>query len=839
MGSKSASSLGNPHGMMDCIRHAGVETVMQTLSQDLRYSVRQLIKSPGFTLTAVISLALGIGATTAVFSVIYAALIDPYPFPAADRIVRMSVRTKAGSVDTVNLNPAQIQQLRQVKVIENMLAMDYHAMTMTGRDLPENVNVIGLISNGFDDLGVPPVLGRGLLRSDAIDGQDPQPVAVVSYKFWQERLGGDPQLVGKALQLDRKNYTVVGVAAPRFRWYNADVYLPLKMTQDPGHFCIVDFRLRPGVKHQAADAALQPLLDQFARDMPKHFPEHFKVQVEGLNEWVERDMSGTLYLLLGAVGLLLAIGCGNVSILLLAQGTARQHEFAVRAAVGAQSRRIVQQLLTESMLLAAIGVVLGVMASYGILAGIKAVLPRFAFAPEVVIRINFPVLVFSGVVAAATALLFGLWPAAQLSRTQAGQIMVSNTRRVAGSVRGRRAHNALIALQIALTLVLLAGAGSAMKGFLRLMHTPLGYDPHHVMSVGIPLHENTYTTWPARGAYFEQLRARVAETPGVTMAAISSNATPPRNGWNTRFEILGKPAVEQQTGSINLISPGYFAALRIPLLEGRIWNEAENYNGGHLAVINRTLAQRYFPKGDAIGHSVKLPGFEDRPPSVLSAAKISDSWLQIVGIVGDARNDGLANPIAPAIFVPYTLNMRMGTQILVKTEAPPLRLLRAVRMQLTAVDPDQQSYSNVEDLDSWITDEQEWQQEHLAAWIFGVFGGLALALAAVGLYSVVSYTVAQRTNEFGIRMALGAERGHVLRIVFASTLVSVGSGIVAGLALTLGLNTVLAQWARGNSRDPVILVAGALLLSFVSGIACAIPAWHASKVDPMTALRCE
>jgi predicted permease len=812
---------------------------MQTLIQDLRYSGRQLIKSPGFTLTAVLSLALGIGATTAVFSVIYAALMDPYPFPAADRIVRMTVRTKAGSVDTVNLNPPQIQQLRQVSMIESMLAMDYHAMTMTGHDLPENVNAIGLISNGFDDLGVPPLLGRGLLRSDAVDGQDPQPVAVVSYKFWQERLGGDAQVVGKTLELDRKNYAIVGVAAPRFRWYSADVYLPLKMTQDPGHFCIVDFRLRPGVTHRAADAALEPLLEQFAREMPKRFPEHFKVQVEGLNEWVERSMSGTLYLLFGAVALLLAIGCGNVSILLLAQGTARQHEFAVRAAMGAQARRIVRQLLTESMLLAAIGVVLGVLASYGILAGIKSVLPRFAFAPEVVIRINLPVLFFSGGVALATALLFGLWPALQMSRTQVGQIMGSNTRRVAGSVRARRAHNALIALQIALTLVLLAGAGSAMKGFLRLMHTPLGYDPHHVMSVSIPLHENSYSTWAARGAYFEQLRAKVAETPGVTMAAISSNATPPRNGWNSPFEILGKPAAEQQTASINLIGPGYFAALRIPLLEGRIWNETENRNGRHLAVINRALAQRYFPNGDAIGDSVKVPRFEDRPPAIVSAAKIADSWLEIVGIVGDARNDGLTNPIQPAVFVPYTLSMTMATQILVRTEAPPLTLLHAVRTQLTVVDPEQQSYSTTEDLDSWITDGQEWQQEHLAAWIFGVFGGLALALAAVGLYSVVSYAVAQRTNEFGIRMALGAQRGHVLGIVFASTLGSVGSGIVAGLALTLGLNTVLAQWAKGNSRDPVILLAGALLLSFVSGIACAIPAWHASKVDPMTALRCE
>jgi predicted permease len=516
------------------------------------------------------------------------------------------------------------------------------------------------------------------------------------------------------------------------RWYSADVYLPLNMTPDPGHFCIVDFRLRPGVTHQAADAALQPLLDQFARDMPKHFPEHFKAQVEGLNEWVDRSMRGTLYLLFGAVGLPLAIGCGNVSILLLAQGTARQHEFAVRAAVGAHRRRILRQLLTESVLLAALGVVLGVLASHGILAGIKTVLPRFAFAPEVVIRINVPVLFFSGSLALVNTLLFGLWPALQLSRTQVGQIMASNTHRAAGSVRGRRSHNALIALQIGLTLVPLAGAGSAMKGFLRLMHTPLGYDPHPVMSVGIPLHENSYTTWAARSGYFEQLRAKVAETPGVTIAAISSNATPPRNGRNSRFEILGQPALEQQMASINLISPEYFAALRIPLLEGRIWNETENHNGAHLMVINRTLAQRYFPKGDAIGHSVKLPAFEDRPPTILSAAKIADSWLQIVCIVGDARNDGLVNPIQPAVFMPYTLNMGRGTQILVRTEAPQLTLLHAVRMQLTAVDSEQQSYSTTEDLDSWISDEPEWQQEHLAAWIFGVFGGLALALAQSG-----------------------------------------------------------------------------------------------------------
>ena len=705
---------------------------MQTLLQDLRYCLRQLIKNPGFTLTAVVSLALGIGATTAVFSVIYATLMNPYPYPAADRIVRLTVTSKAGAGDWINLNGPQIQQVRQLPVVESVIAMDYHAMTLTGRDVPENVNALGLISNGFHDLGVPPLLGRGLLPSDSIDGQEPQPVVLLGYKFWQKHFFSNPDVLGKTLQLDRKNLVIVGVAAPRFTWYSADVYLPLKLTQDPGLTCIVDLLLKPGVSHAAADAALQPLMNQFERDMPKRFPEHFKVQVEGLNEWVVRGMSGTLYLLFGAVATLLAIGCGNVSILLLARGEARQHELAVRSALGARRLRMVRQLLTESLLLALAGAALGVLAAYGILAGIRVLLPRYAFAPEVAIRIDLPVLLFSVGVALGTGILFGLWPALHLSRTQIGQMMQSNARRVAGSVRGHRMHHALIAGQIALTLLLLAGAGSAMEGFMRLVHMPLGYDPRHVMSVGIPLHDNSYTTWAARAAYFEQLLAKAAETPGVTAAAISTNATPPRNGWNTRLEILGKPAVEEQFVSLNLVSQNYFATLRIPLLQGRLWDETESRNGAHVAVINRVLAQRYFPDGNAIGRSLKLAALaiEDRPPVTLSAPNVADSWLQIVAVVGDACDDGLRNPVKPAVYVPYTLSLRQGTQILVKSEVPPLTLVHSVRAQLTTVNPEQQTYSDVEGLDSWIADEPEWQQEHLAAWIFGIFAGLALALAA-------------------------------------------------------------------------------------------------------------
>jgi len=820
---------------------------MHTLLQDLRYSARQLIKSAGFTLTAVLSLALGIGAATAVFSVIYAALVSPYPYPAADRIVRLTVDSKAGAGDPVVLNGAEIQTLRQSPVVESVLTMDYNALMLTGQDLPENVNAVSLISNAFQDLGVPPLLGRGIWPSDAVDGQEPQPVVLLSYKFWRKHYLSNPDVLGHTLQLDHKNLEIVGVAAPRFAWGEGDVYLPLKLMRDPGRTSVINLLLRPGVSPAAADAALQPLVEQFASYMPNDFPDVFKVHVQGLNDWVVSSLGGTLYLLFGAVMLLLAIGCGNVSILLLARGTARQHELAVRTAIGAGRLRIIRQLLTDSLLLAAIGAGLGVLTSYGALALIQRLLPRSAFASEVTIRINLPVLLFSVTVALGTGVLFGLWPALQLSRTQIGQIMQSGTRRVAGSVRGRRTHSMLIAAQVALTLLLLAAAGSSMKGFAQLIHQPLGYDPHNVMAIGIPLRASSYGTWPARAAYFEQLREKVAETPGVITAAISTDATPPRNGWIMGFEVLGKPMAPgagalfdssgSEIGSVNLIGPEYFAALRIPVLAGRIWSDAENNKGAHVAVINRTLAQRYFPNGDAIGHSLRSGGLEGNPATVLSPPNIGATWFQIVGIVGDARNDGLRSAPRPSIYVPYTFSMGEGTEILVRSEVPPLTLLHAVREQLRAINPDQ--INGADDLETRLTYEPEWQQEHIAAWIFGAFAWLALALAAIGLHSVASYTVAQRTNEFGIRLALGAQRGDLLRIVFRSALGSMGAGIFAGVALSLALSQIIAKWAQGNARDPVILLAGTIILGLVSALACAIPARRASKVDPLVALRFE
>jgi predicted permease len=811
---------------------------MQSLFQDLRYSLRQLIHSPGFSLTAVMSLALGIGATTAVFSVVYAALIHPYPYPEADRIVRLTVEGKAGQDQGVSLNSPQIQQLRQSPAVDSLVAMDDWSLTLTGHDLPENVEAIYLTSNGFNFLGVPTLLGRGLLPSDAVDGEDPQAVIVLGNKFWRRHFNSSPAVLGQTIQLDRKNYRIVGVAAPRFTWYSADVYLPLKLSQDPVPIYVVNFRLKPGESLDAANAALQPLMEQFAKDTPKHFPEHFHVHLQRLNDWVLRETGRTLYLLLAAVGLLLAIGCGNVSILLLARGTVRQHELSVRSAIGASRGRIIRQLLTESLLLATTGAALGVLATYGILAGIRVLLPRYAFAPEVVIGINLPVLFFSTGVALLTGILFGLWPALQLSRPQLGQMMQSSTRRLAGSVHARRSQSLLISGQIALTVLLLAGAAASMEGFVRMIHTPLGYDPHNVISVWIPLHNNSLTGWAARSAYFEQLLAKVSEAPGVTAAAISSNATPPRNGWNTRFEILGRAALEEQDALVNYVGQAYFQTLHIPLLWGRLWSESESHNAAHVVVINQTMARLYFPHGDAIGHSIKLPRIENRPPIVLSAPGIADSWLQIIGVTADDRDAGLREPIKPEVFVPWTLSMREYTQILVRSNVAPLSLLHTIRTQLAAVNGDQQTGNEANDLEQWVKDDPEWQQGHLVTWIFGAFSVLALALAAVGLYSVVSFTVTQRTSEFGIRMALGAQREHLARIVFASMVASVGGGLVAGAGLSLALNRFLAAWAE-SSNEPVILAGAALVLTLVAGIACAFPAWRASRVEPVIALRSE
>jgi putative ABC transport system permease protein len=811
--------------------------MLQSLIGDLQFAARELRKRPGFALTAVLSLALGIGATSAVFSVIYAILIDPFPYPGADRIMEPTLLDQAGKPRWAGMTGPQLDQLRQAKCVESAVAMDWWNLTTTDGDLPEDVQTNYISPESPNHWGIPALKGRWLIPSDAPPGQEPQPVVIIGYQFWQRYFLGAPDVVGRTIQLVHKPYQIVGVMPPRFKWGQADMYLPLKVTRDPNIYYGVSLKLRPGVTTAQANAELQPVIQDFARQSPQRYPEKFRVNVRSIVEVYARPLGPTLYLLLGAVASLLLVGCGNVSILLLARGTERQHELAVRAAIGADRLRMILQLLTESLAIALAGTVFGVLLAWKGLSLIVAWLPRYSFPAESVIKMNLPVLLFSIGLAFATSIVFGLWPALQLSRPNIARLMQSSTRRIVGAAGARGTHGTMVGAQVALTLLMLTAASAAGKGFLRLVNTNLGYDPHATMSVPIPIHENTHLSWQDRSEYFEQIRARIAAMPEVVSAGISTNATPPMNGNDTRIEILGSAAAEKPEARVNFVSPEYFPVLRIPLLQGRVWDHAETMRGAPLAMINQTMARQYWPAGNAIGQQIRIANLKNEPP-YSPAVPGSDGWLQIVGIVADARDDGLRNPIKPAVYVPYTLRLRMFTQILVRARTAPLSILRNIRAQLIKIDPEQQ-VMQVRDLQAWITDLREYGQQRLVATLFGIFSVLALALAAVGLYSVVSYGVATRTNEFGIRMALGAKAVDILRMVLSSTAVHVGAGLAAGILLSFAFDKIATKWVTESSRDPLILAGVTLLLAVAALLACMVPARRAAAVDPMVALRHE
>jgi putative ABC transport system permease protein len=764
--------------------------------------------------------------------------MHPFPYANVDRLANLSVSEPRGDISDVWFSGSQLRELRNLNTFASIATWSARDLIVTGRDIPEGVIAFFGIGETFPTLGVPPLLGRNLGPSDSPDGREPQPVVMLHYRFWQRHFNGDPTVVGKVLELDHKQYTIIGVTRPNFTWgWGADVYLPQEIGNAQGGGVVI--KLRQGISLAAADAEMEPLLDQFAKEQPHDYPPKFKVDIRPLTYETTRNMGSTLYLLFAAVGMLLAIGCSNVSILLLARGAARQHEFAVRSAVGASSLRIVRQLLTESLLLTLTGTVLGIVMAHQLLALIIAWLPSHVFPPDVAIRINAPVLLFSAALAVVTSVLFGLAPALQMAKPEIAQVMQSSSQKTMGSEHGRRLYGTLIAAQIALTLVLLTAAGAATEHFVRIMRVPLGYEPRNVVAVGIPLHDNMYTTWQARTSYLEQLRASIAALPDVVSASIETGATPPSSGWDQRFELLGKPAPsEAQTARINLVDPDYFRTLQTPLIEGRLWTTAEVARAASFVLVNQTFAKDYYPNGDVVGHSLKLPLLQSRPPNVL-AAPGADGWMQVIGVMADLRNNGLARPVRPAVFVPYSTQLWMSAEILVRSRVPPETILHSIRRQIAAVNPDQQTFNTVGDLETWIRDEPEWARGRLISGLFAGFSILALVLSAVGLYSVVSYSVVQRTNEVGIRIALGAGRSHVLRIVMASAGRSVGLGIAAGLALSLGLNRVILSWVGSTDHHPLVVLSVSFLILVVAAMACLVPARRALAIDPMAALRCE
>jgi predicted permease len=847
---KARVHLGHPAAQNEIYRDAIGLRLFDELSGDMRYGLRALGRNPGFAAIAILSLALGIGATTAMFSLIYAVLLHPFPYAGAGRIVNPVIIDEKHPDEPrwFPLNKAQFDDLRLAAPVDSLLGFNNSHLEITGGALPEDIWGVYLTENAATFFGVRPLLGRNIEPSDRENGG--HSVVVLNYRFWQRHFGGDGHVIGRTLEIDHASYTIIGVMPRSFAFNDTtgvgDVYVPVSLM--PGAFNIGNMdipwiKLRPHITLAAANAAIEPIVRQFAKQHPERFPNHWHLALQPIGVPYQQKTGPTLTLLLAGVALLLIIGCANCSILLLARGRARQHELAIRGALGASRWRIVRQLLVEALVISCTGAAVGVAASYW-LAKIPLLLSPDSFPAESVIRINAPMLAFSVALALLCGILFGLVPASRLSRQDSAPMLPGTQIGVAAAPAKHR-WSALIAAQVALTLLLMATAGTAIRAFLQLMQMPLGYDPANVMQVGLMPHvQNPGQRGPiqsreARLAYIEQIRERIASVPGVSTVAVGTDATPPNVGPESSFDVDGTRDREQAQARVMLVGPRYLAALRIPLLQGRMWNTDENSRGDFIAVVNRAFAARYLSSPSALGRQLRIPGLTPKNHYQATSAD-STAWRQIIGVVGDARNDGLDRPVVPAIYLPYTTLMLPYVQFLVRTQGDPLADLHSIRAAIASAASDQQisnsGFNGTFTLNEAIERDAQYSRQRLFSILFSVFSAMALALALVGIFSVVAYTVAQRTTEFGIRLALGAPRAHVLWIAARIALVSAATGMVVGLAFDSFLGAVLAHWMQ-NAFAAGSLFAAAALLALSALLACLLPARHAIDVSPADALR--
>jgi predicted permease len=536
-------------------------------------------------------------------------------------------------------------------------------------------------------------------------------------------------------------------------------------------------------------------------------------------------------LIFAASLLLLLLACANVFILLLARGTSRAHEFAVRAAIGASRGRLMRQLLVESLLLAFTGAAVGVAAGYWGLPAMLRLLPpnSVPVGNLIAVPVNVPVLFFSAGLAMTSALIFGLSPALSFSRPR-----LTATARTTGG-ESRRAHHLMLAAQIALTVLLLAGTGAAVRVLIGLYRTSLGYDPRNVIVASISLPENSHTEWADRAAFYERLRNRMADVADVESVALATNATPPRSGERSVVEVPGRDMSGNEAPILQRISGHYFATMKIPLIRGRVWSDSERAGAPHVAVVNQTMARGLWPDESAIGRRVRMPEYVKSPRYFRLPAPGSDGWFEIIGVVGDTPNVGLHDPPAPSIYVPYTLMLSDSLNVILRTSHDPRSMTRSIREAVRTVDSTQ-PVDVVRTAEDALADAG-WARERFVTSLLLGFAVFALMLAVVGLYSVVSYSVSCRFKEFGIRMALGAGRGRIVNAAVQPAVLAIVAGLFAGLALSVGLNRVVAQWSIGNLNDPIVLVAVSLVLFVASTMSAAVPANRAASIQPADALR--
>jgi putative ABC transport system permease protein len=797
---------------------------MQTLLQDLRYGARLLYKNRGFTLIAVFTLALGIGANTAIFSVVNAVLLRPLPYEASERLVYVhDSNPTAGFPRFPSSSPNFADWRQQQQSFEYLAALMGWNFNLTGRGEPERLQGGRVSAEFFPLLGIKPLLGRNFLPEEDKAGKNR--VVLLSQVLWQRRFAEDRNIIGQAITLNSESYTIIGIIPPEFREpYGSELWIPGgfdEFNRRGQHFLSVLGRLKHGVTLEQAQTDLETIAHRLEQQYPDT-NKGWSVHLVPLLEVIVGDIHLALWLMFAAVGCVLLIACVNVANLLLARAATRRREVVIRSALGASRWRIIRQLLAESLLLAIIGGGFGLLlAVWGIdlLTSFSDGIPRVEE-----IGLDQRVLNFTLLITLLTGLTFGLGPALQSSKPELGEALREGGKGGETGWRGHRTRRLLVVAQIALSLVLLTGAGLLLKSFLRLHQVELGFQPEHVLTAEISLPQKRYADAQQRNNFYRNLLHQVSAVPGLKSAGLI-DPLPLFGDSGAEFFIEGGPLLSNGRGhnsNFRRCSPEYFRTLSIPLLQGRTFTERDTAEAEQVLIINRTFQQRFFPNGDALGKRIAFRG-PDGP------------WHTIVGVVGDVRHARLKQEAGLELYRPFAQSPAGSVTLAVKSALEPGVVVAAIRSEVSKLDSEQPIHG-IRLMSEVISRDIESDRFNLLLLV--VFAMVALLLAAIGIYGVMNYAVTERTRELGVRMALGAQTRDVLKLVVGQAILLILAGVASGMGAALALTHLMEQLLfEVEANDPMTFTLVSLLLAGIALLACLVPARRATKIDPMIALR--
>jgi putative ABC transport system permease protein len=811
---------------------------MKTFWQDVRFGLRMTAKNPGFAVIAVLTLGLGIGATTAIWSAFDSLLLHPFPYRAANRLATPSVSFPDAPSVTRFPVPIFLDFKEQNHTFEDIIGLAYTDVHYKRSAGTEQFTGGWVTPNTFTFLGIKPFLGREVTQEDGKPGSPA--VLVMSYALWTRLFNRDPTILGTTLNLNGTQRTLVAIMPPRFRFGDCDIWMPLALTRttfitgfgvQPNEVWTIG-RLKQGASLKAAAADLEVIATHFEKTYPAWFRVHYQLVVNSLTEVSVGSFKPTLFALIGAVTMLLLMACSNVANLLLARATAREKEMAIRASMGATQNRLIRQLLVESGLLAAMSCVAGCLFAYVGLKGIAAAIPTDMIPSEVTLAIQPAALLFAAAVSVLTSFLCGIAPALHAAQRNLPIGLAGSAKGATTNFRHGKLRSGLVIIEVALSIVLLIGSGLMVRTLGALKKVNIGFDPAQVVYAELSFPEGRYDTAEQKRVFFGKLLDRLAAVPGVVAATEATSLPPYSFGW-TQIVIPGKAHSAPWGVTFDMCSEGYFETLGRHLLRGRLLSHSDVDSARHVAVINQMLARSYFGDEDPVGQKMEFSTFGE-----WAADWPRDAYFEIIGIIADAKNSGLQDPARPEVYFPYTITGLGARQIMVRTASNSTLPLEALRREIAEVDSD----LAVSDAGSMETSLKRWYYAgpQFTIIILTTFGAVGLLLVLMGIFSVMAYAVSLRTQEIGIRMVLGALQNDVLRMVLRNGLVLIASGTIAGLAAGLALTRLMSSQIWGVSpSDPWTFFAVAVFIFIVGLAACLFPARRAAQVDPLISLRYE